>query len=133
MATVDVHVVTPEREVWAGTAQMVVARGVEGELGVLAGHAPLLIRLAIAPLRIEREDGSWERMVVDGGFLHVTSADERTRVDVLATGAELEADVDREAALAGVRDLEARAAEAPDDEQLQEDLARAKARAALSG
>ena len=77
MATLEVHVVTPEREVWSGTAQMVVAHGVEGDVGILAGHAPLLIRLANAPLRIQREDG----------FMNVTCGDDGTRVDVLASQA----------------------------------------------
>ena len=81
---VDVHVVTPDRTVWAGEASMVVARGRDGEVGVLAGHAPLLVRLAEGPLRLERE-GRWETFGVEGGFLHVTSSEGRTRVDVLAT------------------------------------------------
>jgi F-type H+-transporting ATPase subunit epsilon len=131
LPTVDVHVVTPEREVWAGPARMVVARGVEGELGVLAGHAPLLVRLAVAPLRIEREDGSWDAMVVDGGFLHVTSGEDGTRVDVLANGADLAADVDRDAARARVGALEAQVAEEPDDRGLGQELAQARARANL--
>jgi F-type H+-transporting ATPase subunit epsilon len=87
MAALEVHVVTPEREVWTGQAQMVVARGVEGEVGILAGHAPLLIRLANGPLRIQREDGRWERTAVEGGFMHVTSGEDGTRVDVLASQA----------------------------------------------
>jgi len=52
---VDVHVVTPQREVWAGEAEMVIARGVDGEVGILGGHAPLLIQLAVGPLRIDRK------------------------------------------------------------------------------
>ena len=132
MATVDVHLVTPEREVWAGPAQMVIARGVEGELGILAGHAPLLIRLAVAPLRIQREDGTWEAAVVDGGFLHVTSGEEGTRVDVLADGAELGTEIDRDAARSSVQELEARVRDAdPDDETLRTQLAKASARANL--
>jgi F-type H+-transporting ATPase subunit epsilon len=87
MPSLDVHVVTPEREVWSGPAQMVVARGVEGEVGILAGHAPLLIRLANGPLRIQREDGRWQRTAVEGGFMHVTSGDDGTRVDVLGSQA----------------------------------------------
>ena len=131
MATLEVHVVTPEREVWGGTAQMVIARGIEGELGILAGHAPVLIRLAVAPLRIQGEDGSWTRMVVDGGFLHVTSGHETSRVDVLANGADVEGDIDRDAARARVQELEPRAAQAPDDPDLQNELAQARARADL--
>lgn len=82
----EVRVVTPEAEVWSGAASMVVARGTDGEVGVLAGHAPLLVRLAVGPLRIER-DGNWTEYRVEGGFLHVTSEGDDTRVDVLATRA----------------------------------------------
>jgi F-type H+-transporting ATPase subunit epsilon len=129
---VDVHVVTPEREVWAGPAQMVVARGVEGELGILGGHAPLLVRLAVAPLRIQREDGTWDVAVIDGGFLHVTSGEDGTRVDVLADGAELGGEVDREAARARVQELGSRLdAGGGEDEGVREELARATARANL--
>jgi F-type H+-transporting ATPase subunit epsilon len=94
VASLDVHIVTPEREVWTGAAQMVVAHGVEGDVGILAGHAPLLIRLSAGPLRIQREDGRWEQAAVDGGFMHVTSGEEGTRVDVLASQAEMAGDVD---------------------------------------
>jgi F-type H+-transporting ATPase subunit epsilon len=128
---VDVHVVTPEREIWSGTAQMVVARGVEGEVGILGGHAPLLVRLAVAPLRIQREDGTWDVAVIDGGFLHVTSGDDLTRVDVLADGAELAGEVDRDAARARAQELEARRGDAGEDEELAAELARANARANL--
>jgi F-type H+-transporting ATPase subunit epsilon len=98
VSALDVHVVTPEREVWGGPAQMVIARGIEGEVGILAGHAPLLIRLAPSTLRIQREDGSWETAAVDGGFFHVTSGEEGTRVDVLASNARLGEDRERESA-----------------------------------
>ena len=132
MATLDVHVVTPEREIWGGTAQMVVARGIEGELGILAGHAPVLIRLAISRLRIQREDGTWEEVVVDGGFLHVTNGADGTRVDVLADGGELATEVDRDAARSLAERLEQQrsTAEAPDE--LETDLARARIRAGLA-
>jgi len=94
----DVHLVTPEREVWAGPAQMVIARGTDGMVGILAGHAPLLIRLSIAPIKIQHEDGRWFVAVVDGGFLHVTNTEDSTRVDVLASFAELSDEIDRAAA-----------------------------------
>ena len=82
----DVHLVTPEREVWAGpAADGDRATASTAMVGILPGHAPLLIRLAIAPLRIQLEDGRWVVAVVDGGFLHVTSAEDSTRVDVLAS------------------------------------------------
>jgi F-type H+-transporting ATPase subunit epsilon len=131
MASLDVHLVTPEREVWSGPAQMVVAHGIEGYVGILTGHAPMLIRLAVAPLRIQHEDGHWEAPVVDGGFLHVTTGEEGTRVDVLASGAELESEIDRDAARARATELEARLQQ-EDDEGLRDELARARARVGSS-
>jgi F-type H+-transporting ATPase subunit epsilon len=131
MASLDVHLVTPEREVWSGPAQMVVAHGVEGDVGILAGHAPMLIRLGVAPLRIQHEDGHWEAPVIDGGFLHVTSGEDGTRVDVLASGAELESEIDRDAARARATELEARLQQ-EDDDALRDELDRARARAGPS-
>ena len=92
--TVEVHVVTPEREVWSGEVELLVARGVEGEVGILAGHAPLLVQLSIGPLRWQAADGSWSAAVVDGGFLHVSSEAGLTRADVLAAHAELAEEID---------------------------------------
>lgn len=131
MASLDVHLVTPEREVWSGPAQMVVAHGIEGDVGILTGHAPMLIRLAVAPLRIQHEDGHWEAPVVDGGFLHVTTGEDGTRVDVLASGAELETEIDRDAARARVTELEAQLRK-EDDDAVRDELDRARARASSS-
>ena len=89
MASLEVHLVTPEREVWAGEADFVTARGVDGDLGVLPGHAPLLAALAVGPVFIEA-GGSRTAVAVDGGFLHVAGADDDvTRVDILAERAVL--------------------------------------------
>jgi len=87
--TVEVHVVTPERELWTGEASMVVARGTEGEVGILAGHAPLLVRLAEGTVRIHGADAEPVAVAVGGGFLHVTSQGGSTRIDVLASRGEL--------------------------------------------
>ena len=126
----EVHLVTPEREVWGGPAQMVIARGTEGTVGILTGHAPLLIRLAIGALRIQDEAGEWQVAVVDGGFMHVTNQEDRTRVDVLATGAELASEVDRQAAEARVNELQARL-EQDEDAGVRGELAKALARTEL--
>ena len=128
----DVHLVTPEREVWAGPAEMVVAHGTDGMVGILAGHAPLLIRLAIDVLRIQLEDGRWEVAVVDGGFLHVTNDEGSTRVDVLATSAEMAGEIDRQAAQARLAQAQARVAEG-DDAAGRAELAKAMARTGLDG
>ena len=127
----DVHVVTPEREVWAGQATEVVAHGVDGDVGILTGHAPLLVQLAIGPLQVQQEDGAWLKAVVDGGFLHVSSEEGATRVDVLATNAQLEDEIDVEAVKQRLEQL--RSAAVDDDEHAKTEMARAEARLALTG
>ena len=83
MAGLEVHLVTPDREVWTGEADFVSARGVDGDLGVLPGHAPLLAALAVGPVFIDA-GGRRTAVAVDGGFLHVAHEDDVTRVDILA-------------------------------------------------
>jgi F-type H+-transporting ATPase subunit epsilon len=108
VATLRVTVVSPEREVFSGRADMVVARGVDGEVGILAGHAPMLIELAIGPVRLLEGETETGKVLVDGGFLHVTPGEEETRVDVLAEHALLPAEVDVESARRRVRELQDR-------------------------
>ena len=88
----EVFLVTPEREVWSGQATIVIARGSEGEVGIQNGHAPMLIELGIGPLFIEPAEGERLAAAVDGGFLHVITAEGETRVDVLAEHAEIDLD-----------------------------------------
>jgi len=132
--TVEVHVVTPEREVWAGDAESVIAHGVDGEVGILTGHAPMMVQLAIGPLRILREGEPELRAVIDGGFMHVTSAamgesagpDDGpggTRVDVLASSAELADDIDIEAARARAAELEDRLSGKGDTDRAEAEVA----------
>jgi len=122
----DVHLVTPEREVWKGEAIMVVARGVDGDVGILSGHAPMLVSLAIGPLFIHRESAVVSA-AVDGGFLHVTGTATDSRVDILAEHAELESEIDLEAARALAAEAERQIGERSTDEA-RADLARALAR-----
>jgi F-type H+-transporting ATPase subunit epsilon len=126
----DVHVVTPEREIWSGQAAMVIARGVEGEVGILPKHAPLLIRLAVGRLRI-RVDGTEEAAVVDGGFLHVTTTEGVTRVDVLASSAEMAGQIDLRAEERRVQELQGELGRR-DDAGLRAELAKAMARVELA-
>ena len=129
---VEVHIVTPVREVWTGDVQELIARGVDGEVGILGGHAPLLVQLAIGPLRMLTEGAPETRAVVDGGFLHVSTHEGVTRADVLAAHAELEQEIDVEAARARLADLEGRSIE-DDDEVAKGEIAKAAARIKLAG
>jgi F-type H+-transporting ATPase subunit epsilon len=128
----DVFLVSPEREVWSGRATIVVARGTEGEVGILAGHAPMLIQLVISPLFITTEDGDRVAAAIDGGFLHVTSHGSETRVDVLAEHAELESEIDVELARREAAEAE-RSLREQVDSRAQARLAKARVRIGLRG
>ncbi len=133
----EVHVVTPEREVWAGEARLLVARGTDGEVGIMNGHAPLLVRLDVGPLRIHTEQGE-HVAVVDGGFMHVSTEEGLTRADVLADAAQLASEIDVAAARARADELQqrldAREDLEPDErERLARELKKANARVAVAG
>lgn len=122
-----VAVVSPEREVYAGDAKMVVAKGLDGDIGVLSDHAPMLIQLAIHPVRVIHDDDSEDVIIVDGGFLNVTPGEEETRVDVLAEYAEPAGEVDVAAARQRAEELRRRAEEG--EAEAQAELAKALVRA----
>ena len=67
----QVAVISPERTVYAGEADAVVAPAWDGEVGILRGHAPLVVLLGEGDLRVRRGDRE-ERFFVAGGFLQVT-------------------------------------------------------------
>ena len=129
--TLEVHLVTPEREVWVGDVEMLIAHGVDGEVGILGGHAPLLVQLAIGPLRMQMPDGSWTKAVVDGGFMHVSTDEGATRADVLASHAELDSEIDLEAARRRLSELENRTAEEQNG-VAQAEIAKALARISIA-
>lgn len=80
-----VAVVSPESEVWSGEADMIVARTVDGELGVLPGHVPLL-GVLVDEGEVRIKSGGRETVAqVNGGFLSVT----KDGVSVLAEAAQL--------------------------------------------
>lgn len=70
MANLEVHLVAADRLVYAGEATLVRARTIQGELGILPGHQPLLGVLLEGEVRINSDDGV-KTAVVDGGFLSV--------------------------------------------------------------
>lgn len=71
MASLNVSVVSAEREIWSGEARQVVARTVDGEIGILSGHQPMLAVLAHGEVRVTLESG--ERIIIDAedGFFSV--------------------------------------------------------------
>lgn len=124
--TIDVHVVSAEGSVYEGTAEMVVAPGELGELGILPRHAPLLTGLRPGELRI-RNGGQTEYLFVNGGILEV----QPHMVTVLADSAERAADIDEARAKAAKESAEARLAgqlDAMDYAAVQAELAEQVAR-----
>ena len=87
--TLHVEVVTAERELYNGEANLVSAPGSEGRLGILPRHAALLTTLAPGELRIEL-NGAEEPLFVSGGFLEVSN----DNVTVLADTAEHAEEID---------------------------------------
>ena len=83
----------------------------------------MLIELAVAPVRL-LEGTETGKVLVDGGFLHVTPGEEETQVDVLAEHAVLPSEVDVASARAQAEELQGR-----DDAEAEGELARALMRA----
>ena len=67
-SNLTVEVVSPEKRVWSGEATMVSARTLEGDLGVLPGHAPLLGVLVDGKVSIKVADGSSQEFNIHGGL-----------------------------------------------------------------
>ncbi|WP_314148201.1 F0F1 ATP synthase subunit epsilon [uncultured Leifsonia sp.] len=85
MAVLNVSVVAADHEVWSGEASMVVARTVEGQIGILPGHEPLLAILAQGEVRVTLNGGESITAQADDGFLSV----ENNTVTIVARQAEL--------------------------------------------
>ncbi|MBD2896875.1 F0F1 ATP synthase subunit epsilon [Actinomadura nitritigenes] len=124
MATLKVGLVSPEREIWSGEAKMVVAQTIEGSLGILPGHAPVLgVLLDGSVVTIEPADGG-ERVsaMVGSGFFSV-AGDE---VAILAEQAEMGEEIDVQHARQALEDAMAGGGE----DATPERRARARLRAA---
>jgi F-type H+-transporting ATPase subunit epsilon len=93
MAPTKLEVVTPERIVLEEDVDIVVARGAEGDIGVLHGHEPTVTPLAIGEL-MYRVDGEERHLAVAGGFMEVTP----DKVLILADIAERSEEIDRQRA-----------------------------------
>ncbi len=123
MATMNVLVATAEREVYRGEADMLVAPGLAGELGILPRHAPLLCQLKAGELRIRKGEEE-DQVFVSGGFMEV----QPDMVTVLADTAERATDIDEAQAI----EAERRARELLEKRSGDTDIALAEAELALA-
>ena len=80
-----VSIVSAEAEVWSGDASQVIARTVEGEIGILTGHEPVLAVLGSGQVRVTPVGGSVIAVDAEEGFLSV----DHDRVEIVARHAQL--------------------------------------------
>jgi len=118
MPKVTFEIVTAERIVYTDDVDVVAAPGIEGQLGILPQHAPLMTMLQPGELMV-RKDGEEQSIFVSGGYLEVQG----NKVTVLADTAERAEEIDTERAEEARRRAEQRMALPPD----QVDHARAQA------
>lgn len=128
------EVVTPERLVYAGEVDMVIAPGSNGELGILPFHTSLITMLNVGELRV-KIDNEQEYIAIHGGYLEVSE----DKVTVLAGAAELASQIDLERAKQAQQKAEERLTEAmtsgseEDITELQKALSRAMLRVKIAG
>ena len=126
-ATFPLDIVTPERTVLSETAVSVQVPAVDGSLGILAGHAPLLAELGVGECRVRLAGGAEEQLAIAGGFVEVS----RDRVTVLADTAEFASEIDAsraEESLARAREMLTRLEGGADAASANEALRRAQNR-----
>jgi len=97
----QLDIVTPERLAYSDQVDEVIAPGIQGELGILPHHAPLLTTLGLGELRIKK-GGAEESFAIVGGFLQVRP----DRVVVMAETADMASEIDLERAQAARREAE---------------------------
>ena len=120
-----VSIVSPERKVWEGDADMVVARSPEGEFGILRGHIPFLAALVPGAVRV-MSGSSRDVFFVSGGVLEASGPMDDYHVIVLADDAETAGDIALEEARQRVE--EARRRTEDQDQRAEADLRVALAR-----
>jgi F-type H+-transporting ATPase subunit epsilon len=108
MAGIHCEIITAERIVFKGDADMVVAPGIDGQLGILPHHAPLMTALSIGELVLHRAGEEDTVMAIGGGFMEVGSQ----HVTILADSAERAEEIDEARAEAARRRAEATMAQA---------------------
>ena len=130
MATFNLTIVSAERKIFEGAVKQIQASGVEGELGILPNHTPLLTAIKPGIVKLTLEDGSEEVIYVSGGFLEVQPKVVTVLADVAIRGNELDADRIREAKRKAEENIVAHAVDADHDllvAKLSKELAKLRA------
>lgn len=95
--SISVHcdIVSAEKQIYSGRVELLVAVGDLGDLGITAGHAPLMTSLKPGPVRIVKQGGEEEVFYVTGGYLEV----QPNLITILSDTAQRADDIDEAAAL----------------------------------
>ncbi len=109
--TLNVEVVAVDRLVWQGRSKSLVVKTLEGTMGILPGHQPVLALLADSAVRVEPVEGETEIFAVHGGFFSVDS----NTVKVLGETAERASEIDVDRAKAAKKRAEDAGADDPDE------------------
>lgn len=125
----QVELVSPERILWSGEADMVITRTAGGgDIAFLPDHAPFVGALDIGAMTIRPTEGPDEHVAVHGGFVEVSD----NNVTILSDVAELRDDIDEERARRAKEEAEAALREAHDAE-IEASLRRAEIRLSVKG
>ena len=92
MATFNLTVVSAEEKNFSGDVKSIQATGIEGELGVLPGHTPLLTAIKPGIVKLTLEDDNEDVIYVSGGFLEVQPTIVTVLADVAIRGNELDSE-----------------------------------------
>lgn len=122
MATFQLELVSPEKLLLSRAVEMAVLPASEGEMGVLPGHAPMIVTLGGGVIRVTEGGQVTERLFVDGGFAEVTP----DRCTVLANEATPVAQLSRATAETRLREAEEAFTAAAGDTPERRDAAMAR-------
>jgi len=114
-AKISFDLVSPERLLLSEDAEMVTIPGSEGEMGVMAGHMPLITTLKPGVIDVKIEHGRHDKFFVSGGFAEVTAA----KITVLAEDAVAVAHLDEATLRQRIIDAEEDIAVAKTDAEVQ--------------
>ena len=95
MAEFELEVLQPERIFFKDKVEMIVVRAIDGEIGIMAGHEPIVTPIGIGKLRIKK-GGKWREAAIAGGILEVN----QNKVVILSDAVEWPEEIDRQRALA---------------------------------
>ena len=91
---IQVDIVTPGSTILSDHYNMVVVRTLDGEIGILSDHLPLISALQEWPVKLKKDDGQIQYVSVSGGFMEVRD----NKVTILATAAERPENIDEQRA-----------------------------------